>query len=101
MELELNLLSGRRIKLRVESLKSYSVSILSSKYPHNLSSAIVLIFISIAQDKKNHKGAETWMLTQRIGTLKLSEIMMEDKEPRIFFDKLVEMEDGRSYKGQW
>jgi hypothetical protein len=57
--------------------------------------------ITIAQDKKNHKGAETWMLTQRIGTLKLSEIMMDDKEPRIFFDKLVEMEDGRSYKGQW
>jgi heme/copper-type cytochrome/quinol oxidase subunit 3 len=42
-----------------------------------LSSASILISY-IAQDKKNHKGAETWMLTQRIGTLKLSEIMMDD-----------------------
>ncbi len=65
----------------------------------------------VASDKKNHKGAETWMLAQRIGPLDTSKVeglsqggaaenhningeMMEPHNlrtpKRIFYDRFVE-----------
>jgi hypothetical protein len=55
----------------------------------------------IGGDKDNHKGAETWMLTQRIGTMNLEELKVDDGEERYFFDKFEPLEDGRTYKGEW
>ncbi len=72
-------------------------------------------------DKKNHKGAETWMLAQRIGPLDTTKVeglsyqsqVLEaggstDMEPhtlqspkRIYYDRFVESQDGRIYKGEW
>ena len=40
------------------------------------------------------------MITQRIGTLTIDEYMLTDGEPRIFYDKFTEYDDGRSYKGE-
>lgn len=41
------------------------------------------------------------MLTQRIGAMNLDELKVEDGEERIYYDRLVELEDGRTYKGEW
>jgi hypothetical protein len=55
----------------------------------------------IGGDKKNHKEASTWMLTQRIGPLNLENLKFDDGVERIYYDKLEELEDGRTYKGEW
>ena len=34
----------------------------------------MLLCVCVASDKKNHKGAETWMLAQRIGPLDTSKV---------------------------
>lgn len=41
------------------------------------------------------------MLTQRIGPLNLENLKFDDGVERIFYDKLEELEDGRTYKGEW
>lgn len=72
----------------------------------------------VASDKKNHKGAETWMLAQRIGPIDTSKVEglshasyaeaageMETNNlrvpKRIYYDRFVESSDGRLYKGEW
>ena len=40
------------------------------------------------------------MITQRIGVMNLEELMLKDGEPRVYYDKFVEYDDGRSYKGE-
>lgn len=94
----------------------------------------------IGSDKKNHRGAETWMLAQRIGPLDVSKMGVSlttetspgkhessvhhksvnvaansagfvdsgaarksycECQKRIYFDKFVELGDGRTYKGEW
>lgn len=41
------------------------------------------------------------MLTQRLGALNVDDYLHKDKEQRIYYDKFVDCEDGRMYKGQW
>jgi hypothetical protein len=50
-------------------------------------------------DKANHKIPDTLMLTQRIGIFNYVELITEDGEPRILYDKFEVGEDGREYKG--
>ena len=41
------------------------------------------------------------MLTQRIGAMELDDIQVDDGDERIFYNKVVDVEDGKQYKGQW
>lgn len=60
-------LSNKRSKSSMRKWDSYSVINIS------------VHFISlIGSDKKNHKGAETWMLAQRIGPLDMSKVVTEN-----------------------
>jgi hypothetical protein len=49
----------------------------------------------IGLDRKNHKCAETWMLSQRIGAINIDKIKNTDSEPRVYYDKFVVGKDGR------
>ena len=33
--------------------------------------------------------------------MNLEALKIDDGEPRIFYDKLVDIDDGRQYKGEW
>jgi len=46
--------------------------------------------ICVGIDRKNHKIPETLMITQRIGMLKFEELIINDDQPRILYDKIVE-----------
>ena len=41
------------------------------------------------------------MITTRIGSLKLDDLKVEDGEPRVFYNKMMDVEDGKQYKGEW
>ena len=41
------------------------------------------------------------MLTQRVGGLNLEELKVNDGQERVYYDKIVDMEDGKQYKGEW
>ena len=41
------------------------------------------------------------MITTRIGALKLDDLKLEDDEPRVFYNKMTDVEDGKVYKGEW
>lgn len=41
------------------------------------------------------------MLTQRIGPIDLEKLKIDDGQERAYYDKFVELEEGRSYKGEW
>lgn len=53
-------------------------------------------------DRKNHKDANTMMLTQRVGTLKLDDLKKDDGVERLFIaTKVVDEETGTEYVGEW
>ena len=39
------------------------------------------------------------MLTQRLGALNIDDYLFKDNNSRIYYDKFVETEDGKIYKG--
>jgi hypothetical protein len=41
------------------------------------------------------------MLTQRIGVMNLEDLKINDGEERIYYDRFVDIEDGKTYKGEW
>lgn len=41
------------------------------------------------------------MTTQRIGAMSLEDLKIDDGQERVYYDKAIEIEDGKQYKGEW
>lgn len=83
----------RKAQKKKEALKKQKMKALFSK-------SHIQTNTNLGNDKKNHREAATLMITQRIGVMNLDELKMNDNEPRIFYDKFIEYDDGRAYKGE-
>jgi len=79
-----------------DKLKAQKLKHLFSK---SKQSEIELNFICVALDRANHKIADTLMLTQRIGAFNYVQFILDDGEPRSFYDKFEVLPNGKEYKG--
>ena len=70
------------------------------------------IFIEPDKTQTNRKGSDIWyMLEQRIGTLDINKVLecnrllkeslQTSERKKIYYDKVMELENGFAYKGEW